>query len=425
MKFTKKILLTALLWLVVTSCLKEDDLFKGTVSRTGITLNLGIDVAVKNTYTRLQSVSPDDFRIAVLSVDGELITSFERYGDMPDTIMLDPGNYFIRAESGNLLPGAFEAPYYMGTSDTVSLNTEEVRNVSVLCKLSNCKVTVSYSQNITENFNNYYTLVSNADTSVTFTMNETRAAYFSLKSLTVTAYLEYVKQDNTPGVKIINGLIEEPQPQKHYELHIDANLDEPASVISLDVDESTQKQVLNFTDYPGDMPGNEIAYGELLIDEIMYDPDSLSDTQGEWFEIYNASGSIIDLYHLVIRRGSTNEHIIGDHITLEPGAYMVMAKTEGACEASSKYVYGSSISLPNSGDELSLSNYGTDGNNGYLVFSLNYGPGFPDGTGASIGLNPDHLNPNDASEGSNWCVSTSAYNTGDKGTPGEQNDNCN
>jgi hypothetical protein len=49
---------------------------------------------------------------------------------------------------------------------------------------------------------------------------------------------------------------------------------------------------------------------------------------------------------------------------------------------------------------------------------------FPNGSGKSISLNPIFMNAASAVLGTSWCVSTSAYNTGDLGTPGLANDSC-
>ena len=175
-------------------------------------------------------------------------------------------------------------------------------------------------------------------------------------------------------------------------------------------------------DYPDAVP---IGYGEILITEIMYDPSSLSDTEGEWFEIINNSDQAINLQNLIIGRDDTYFHVITDSIELSPGHYFVLQRSVTATDASNSYTYGSDISLTNTGAVLALYNEGTLTDPGTLIFSVNYGGEyFPGGSGTTISLNPDMISAGEAVQGTSWCTSISVYSTGDLGTPGLGNDPC-
>jgi len=52
------------------------------------------------------------------------------------------------------------------------------------------------------------------------------------------------------------------------------------------------------------------------------------------------------------------------------------------------------------------------------------GVSFPDPEGASMALDPAHLDAGDNDDGSSWCEASSAYGEGDLGTPGAANDAC-
>ena len=157
----------------------------------------------------------------------------------------------------------------------------------------------------------------------------------------------------------------------------------------------------------------------------MYNPSALSDTEGEWFEIYNNSDQAINLVNLILGRDDANRHTITDSIVLSPGAYFVFERTGSATGTANSNIYGSDILLSNTGSVLSIYNEGTETDPGALIFSVDYGAaGFPDLAGASISLNPDMLNPADAVLGTSWCISSSVYSTGDLGTPGMVNDSC-
>jgi hypothetical protein len=89
------------------------------------------------------------------------------------------------------------------------------------------------------------------------------------------------------------------------------------------------------------------------------------------------------------------------------------------------YIYGSAISLPNTGAVLSVYNKNAGTEPGALIFSVNYGgESFPSLPGASIQLSADRLNATDAVTGTSWCISGSVFSTGDSGTPGMINNMC-
>jgi len=206
---------------------------------------------------------------------------------------------------------------------------------------------------------------------------------------------------------------------------VDASPDAGAASFQILLD-STEVlvEVIEITDIQGNQQDDIIGYGEILITEIMFDPSALSDTEGEWLEIYNNSDQMLNLQNLILGRDDVNRHTIADPIEISQGAFIILARTDLATDAGS-YIYGSSISLTNTGAVLSIYNGGTDGNPGPIIFSVDYGSeNFPVCPGASIGLNPDSFNAADAETGTSWCCSTSAYNTGDMGTPGSMNDIC-
>ena len=62
--------------------------------------------------------------------------------------------------------------------------------------------------------------------------------------------------------------------------------------------------------------------GDVLITEFMKDPAFVSDSKGEWIELYNASDKVVNIEGWVIRDFGTNEHLIqngGARIELAPG----------------------------------------------------------------------------------------------------------
>ena len=190
------------------------------------------------------------------------------------------------------------------------------------------------------------------------------------------------------------------------------------------MNDTAETEVVNINE--GGQSSGGLGYGDLLITEIMYDPDSLNDSYGEWIELYNNSSNAINLKNLIIRRDSAaNVHQINSDVIITSGSYAVLAKTDSAADQVD-YVYGGAINLTNTGADLSLSTYGTDGTDGMVICEVDYGAdGFiTTPHGKSLQLDPSVTDVDAAKLGTNWCVSTAVYSTGDNGTPGAANTNC-
>ncbi|NNK27359.1 MAG: T9SS type A sorting domain-containing protein [Flavobacteriaceae bacterium] len=161
--------------------------------------------------------------------------------------------------------------------------------------------------------------------------------------------------------------------------------------------------------------------GDIIITEIMYDPDAVGDSVGEFFEVYNATGAAIDMIGWVISDLGSNSFEVEGSVSVAANSYAIFAKNgdSGANGGiTADYVFGSGMSLSNSDDEIILSCDGT------VIDQVNYGSinGFPDPTGASIEFNAAFLRNNtDNDDGSNWAPATVPYGAGDLGTPGAAN----
>jgi hypothetical protein len=412
-----------LILLSLFSCHKED--LKNKKPTGELKIEIGLYVSVNEEKESLKStLGAEDFKVIVYNDADEEVLAFEKASEMPDVIQLEAGNYYVTAFSENNLPAAFENPYYFGKSGNFAISPDNQQTVVVNCELGNTIVSVVYSDYVKSNFKDFTTTVSSAEGSLDFVKNETRAGYFKPLPLTIRASLTMQKPDGTFESKILTGTIPDPKPKRKYEIHVNTSAGTGSSVLQINMDESTGPiEIVDITDQVQNTD-SVLKGGELLITEIMYDPTALTDAVGEWFEVYNNTNRTLNLQKLVIKKNDTEKHIITESISLLPGSYQVFSRTDNALTGI-KYVYGTGISLNNTGAILSVSNYGTDGTDGTIICSVNYGAeGFPSATGASLCLDPGSLNPLDMALGSSWCVSSSVYSTGDKGTPGTANDNC-
>jgi len=179
-----------------------------------------------------------------------------------------------------------------------------------------------------------------------------------------------------------------------------------------------------------DMAGNESDLSaidsasieiRIVINEIMQNPSSVSDDNGEWFEIYNNGSVNVPLFDWTVRStddaGEYNSFSITQHFILQRGSYLVFGNNINSAEnggVTVNYDYGTSVGLSNSADELVLLN-----ENAIVMDSVSWDNGetFPDPNGKSMAL----LDPGlDNSLGQNWqeSASVSIFGDGDIGTPG-------
>ena len=419
----ERTLLFASILLFVLSCKKDDNSIHLSVNGK-ISVNIGLEIFSGDLDTGWKStMDTDDFKVVICKSTGEAVQTYERAADMPDEISLEPDEYYVEAHSNNYMPAAFENPYYYGSSDNFVLDKEEHRTVTVNCELANCAVTVVYSENVQADFIDFYTVVSTSDSSLIYNNDEIRYGYFGLKPISIEASLTYSLNNGLEQIKVLTGNIDYPQPKKHYEVHVDSSVEDGTASVNIHLDDSIVHEIINlFTEDTSEIPGR-IGYGDLLITEIMYNPTAIPDAEGEWFEIYNNTLSDININELVIKR-SSDLHIVDQEIIIKPGEHYVLARSESATSAP-MYIYGTDITLTNSGAELIIANYGTNGSNGSLIASVNYGlSGFPNPAGASINLDYLYYDVESAKIGTSWCESTEIFETGDLGTPGSVNSSC-
>ncbi|HYC00064.1 MAG TPA: lamin tail domain-containing protein [Candidatus Limnocylindrales bacterium] len=156
----------------------------------------------------------------------------------------------------------------------------------------------------------------------------------------------------------------------------------------------------------------------LVVSEIASNPEALSDSTGEYFEIYNAGSEPVDLHGLLVRDGGTDSFTITASVALAAGAYAVIGRSAAAAAGRVDYVYGPAMSLTNSSDAVVLVWQG------FVVDSVAYGAGFPLTPGAAMSLRPSRADAaaNDAATA--WCRETAPLGNGDFGSPGARTVSC-
>lgn len=153
--------------------------------------------------------------------------------------------------------------------------------------------------------------------------------------------------------------------------------------------------------------------GDLIISEVMANPNSVTDSNGEWFEIYNSSFETIDLNGLTLSDNGSNQHQVTSTspLYLSSNSYFIFGRntdtnSNGGLVVDYQY---SSFTLGNSEDEIILTY------DGIVITSLLY----DDSSLFGVAGNSAEWN------GSKFQLTTSTeqYGDGDIGTPGKASSN--
>lgn len=155
--------------------------------------------------------------------------------------------------------------------------------------------------------------------------------------------------------------------------------------------------------------------GDLVVSEILANPAAVSDTAGEWLELYNRTSRTLDINGLVLRDNGSNSHTITapTELLINPGAYLVLGRN-GDSNANGGYlplyVY-QDFTLANGNDSIILES------NQQIIFELNYTTA--DGFGES-GVSMQLTSLEGMITASSYAPSDAQmlFGAGDRGNPG-------
>ena len=165
------------------------------------------------------------------------------------------------------------------------------------------------------------------------------------------------------------------------------------------------------------------SVGDIVISEIHHDPLNSLYYKGEWFEIYNASASDINLNGMIVTDGASESFTVDSNVILSAGGYVVFAARSSSAEnggiSDVDYTYNRNGFKLDFVDTITLKYSTTTFDS--VSYSIN--DDFPYTAGASLTLGTLDATSNDS--GVNWCSATTSFGSGDLGTPGSANDSCN
>ena len=161
----------------------------------------------------------------------------------------------------------------------------------------------------------------------------------------------------------------------------------------------------------------DLQPNDLIITEYLANPVGVSDSLGEYFEIFNATTASIDLTNLVVRDDGSNEFTI-DGLSIAPLSFAILSSNDGAALGfTPDFVYGSGMTLTNGEDEIAL--YRPDG---LLIQKALYDDGDFFGAGVAHELmRVDPVTPVETrgpTAGADFLAATSGLGNMNLGSPG-------
>lgn len=133
----------------------------------------------------------NDFSIQILNTNQAVVKSWARYAEMPAKVKLNVGNYKLRAFYGDAAISGFDLPYFLGETPFTVVG-QQTQQLDVTCKLANSKVAVVYGENIKRDYTDFRVEIispANANEIVTYSKDETRAAYLPSGDLQLKIYM--------------------------------------------------------------------------------------------------------------------------------------------------------------------------------------------------------------------------------------------
>ena len=154
----------------------------------------------------------------------------------------------------------------------------------------------------------------------------------------------------------------------------------------------------------------------IAINELMADPNAVTDANGEWFELYNTGTAAINIQNYKVASANDAGFTITSSISVPAGGYVVLARVASSSSnggVTVDYAYGSAVQLANASDWLALRNA-----SGATIDSVAW-------TSTTAGKSWSLKDPSASHStvgNSAWQLATSTYGLGDFGTPRRQND---
>jgi len=179
----------------------------------------------------------------------------------------------------------------------------------------------------------------------------------------------------------------------------------------------------------GQLPGA----GDMVITEVMVQPVTTPESDGEWFEVFNQSGTPLDLGGCWLSDDGADRHVIASSVEI-PSMGRALLAVDGASPAGgapTDYLYpAADLGFDNASDTLRIECPSSTGSEIVDEISWDDGATFPDTAAFAMQLDPDRRTSTDNDDGLLWCNAVidggaGSYDGGTHyGTPGAPNSQC-
>ncbi|MEQ1570240.1 MAG: lamin tail domain-containing protein [Myxococcota bacterium] len=163
--------------------------------------------------------------------------------------------------------------------------------------------------------------------------------------------------------------------------------------------------------------------GELVVSEIMPDPNAVDGDFGEFVEVTSLASRALDLVGLTFADDDGDGFTVEGSLVLPVGGRLVFGPSDDASANGGVSVDRSydveAFKLGNEGDTVSISR-GAVPIDVVVYEAVTWGLT----EGASLSHDPSALDPIRNDDAQSWCIGQSPYGDGDLGTPGAPNDPC-
>ena len=130
-----------------------------------------------------------NYKCSIINELGEHIQSF-KYGERPiEPIELEPGDYILKIQSGDIPNTAWDTPIYGGEKAFKIVSGETIIFSKITCMLMQIKVTITYAPDLLERLGEHTrTIVSVGENELEYSLSETRAGFFATEQTSNVAF---------------------------------------------------------------------------------------------------------------------------------------------------------------------------------------------------------------------------------------------
>jgi hypothetical protein len=184
----------------------------------------------------------------------------------------------------------------------------------------------------------------------------------------------------------------------------------------------SETQDLRDEDCDGFVDEDFVSLGDIIVTEIMADPVAVTDSTGEWFEVYNTSDYDLNLVGWEFTADDGDSFSVNNNFRVNAGKHRVLgvdkdSASNGGVSVDWKY-NRDKFKLDNDSDSVFIQL------DGATIFELQYDSSWPLVAGESLQLDSDSYSFSSASQVDYWCGATEVMTGGDAGTPREDNSWC-